>query len=275
MLATAALAGCLGSGEGEKDGVFVETAVNEFALDIEFTEDSSIREVKLLRDGELVNQATLQGGEYRTSIQLVQHDNKDIRGIYTPGDLTLVATDDAGAEHEHELTIKPALEIVDVRVPEDDITRLLIEIENTGNGPGALTRLGVLGEKLHEEFPLEDDDGGANFLQHPSDESDWHANFPLAAGESVEIVPPNSVLGFVAVTGHEPNPEPHWYDDPETLADELGGEIIAVDTLVQTATRSLTANVDLLLEGDVVEGGRMFYFDEAQVDDIETSVEAL
>lgn len=172
---TSALAGCVGSGDRGEGGVFVETAVNGFALDVEFTEDSSIQEVTLIRNGELVNRATLQAGEYRTSIELVQHSNNDIRGMYPPGDHTLVATDDAGEEQEHELTIEPALEIVNVRVPEGDITGLLVEIENTGNGSGAFTPLGVLGEALHEVFPFEDHDARVNFLEYPADESDWHA----------------------------------------------------------------------------------------------------
>ncbi|WP_114578602.1 hypothetical protein [Saliphagus sp. LR7] len=272
---TAALAGCVGSGNEGEDGVFVETAVNETALDVEFPEDSSIRQVNLLQDGELVNQASLQAGEYRTSIQLVQHDDTQIQGIYPPGDLTLVATDDAGEEYEHEQTIEPAMEIADVRVPDDDFQRLLVEVENTGNGPGALARLGVLGEELHEGFPLEDDAAGANFLQHPADESPWFDSHPLSARESIDIVPPDPVLGFVAITSYEPDPEPHWYDDPETLADELGGETIAVDVPILTATHNLTASVDVLLAGDVVERGRMHYFTEAQVDDIETSTKAL
>lgn len=213
--------------------------------------------------------------ESHTSIPLVEYSNGEVKGIYPPGDLTLVATDDAGEEHKHELTIEPAVEIADVRVPDDDFQRLLVEIENTGNGPGALARLGVLGEELHEGFPLEDDASGANFLQHPADESPWFDSHPLPAGGSMEIVPPDPVLGFVAITSYEPDPEPHWYDDPETLADELGGETIAVDVPILTATHNLTASVDVLLEGDVVERGRMHYFTEAQVDDVETSTEAL
>lgn len=77
-----------------------------------------MREMNLIHEGSLASQAILEGGGSRTSIPLFEYSTGEVKGMYPPGDHTLVATDSDDQEHEHELTIEPASEIVNVDILE-------------------------------------------------------------------------------------------------------------------------------------------------------------
>lgn len=278
VLAPAALAGCLGSGDGGADDVFVETAVNDLELDVEFAEDSDIREVSLIHEGELAAEATLSAGETRTSIRLVEYSNGEVQGIYPPGEHTLVATDADGGEHEHELTIEPASEIVNVGVLEDYPRRLAFQIENGGTGPDALVDITVTGEEVAQPFDINDGTSKRTLQKPAAADHEAVSHVPLPPGEAIEIVPSEDFLGFPVVTSYEPDADPAYYDSVEELEDEWAGETTDLDVVVQAAVHDLLADVEIRFDGEVSEQPGLsnhYNFSDLEVVDVETSTEAV
>ncbi|WP_114578462.1 hypothetical protein [Saliphagus sp. LR7] len=260
-LATATLAGCVGSGDEDADGVFVETDVNGLDLDVEFTEDSDIREVNLINDGELGSHATLAAGETRTTVPLIDYGTgtRSVRGMYRPGEQTLVAIDADDDEHEHDLTIEPASEIVGVAILEEYPHRLAFRIENDGTGPDVLADVSVTGDDLAQPFDVEDGIDAHTFLEPPAEDAAAAAHLPLPAGETIEVVPSDDFLGFPVAVDRDPD-DPEEYDSVEELQEEWGSETTDIDVVVEATVHKLLADVEIRFEGDLSEQSGLSHF---------------
>jgi hypothetical protein len=154
--ATVPLAGCSmdgpadGSSDGGADGgEFERVAVEGRTLVVEFGELSADTVNVIAPDGTaFASRSVAQGA---TTVEI------DIGLSYEPGEYQVVASADESTVAETSLTIAPELEILEVGVGANHPDRMpdglnfadeqaIVEISNTGSGPGVVDQLLILGD---------------------------------------------------------------------------------------------------------------------------------
>ncbi|WP_276253136.1 hypothetical protein [Halomontanus rarus] len=143
-----AVSGCTGS----SDGVFEDVFVEETALVLEFTSESPVEKVNVIRpDGELFAERELPAGSSRETIE--------IGTDYQPGEYEILGLEDGEERARESIVIEPDVQITDLRLGrnhpeamyEDASDRVaqreaIVTLENTGTGPDAATRLEFSGD---------------------------------------------------------------------------------------------------------------------------------
>lgn len=159
--ATVALVGCLGA---SGDPGFTRSEVTDQELVVEFDEDLEPDAISVVDpDGEGYGETSVATGATRASF--------DISMPYTPGEYTIIATQDGDHVAETTQEIQPKLEIVDVGVGANRMDEMpeelgntresnaIVEVSNTGSGPEVIHHLNLSGDLPNDRDDLEERTG--------------------------------------------------------------------------------------------------------------------
>ncbi|WP_207589902.1 hypothetical protein [Halomontanus rarus] len=230
-----ALSGCTGS----SDGVFEDVFVEETALVLEFTSESPVEQVNVIRpDGELFAERELPAGSSRETIE--------IGTDYQPGEYEILGLEDGEERARESIVIEPDVQITDLRLGrnhpeamyEDASDRVaqsevIVILENNGTGYEQVTKLSFTGDVPR---PTSDDHGGSGIYDTNSDVRSDADSILISPGEEVTIY--SSSRPFLLIDGQV-----------SCSPDTVSGEFV---TTIETAVRGddLTETYEIEYTGE-------------------------
>ncbi|MFC4989623.1 hypothetical protein [Saliphagus infecundisoli] len=286
-LAGLGVTGCLGS--GSEESVFEEITGTGWNLVVTFAEESQIEEISLVTpDGDVFTGGSLELGQRRVALPLVEHNFGEIQSSYRPGDEYTLAVVDADDErHERAITLDPAVELSKIAIfgetemgqdpstgPFTDLhgvstTAPAITLENEGNAPGLLFESGVIGENVPNprRGPENRDDStpdGARLIPLNDDRYGMQSTIDgvvVGADETTH-----------AVTAYHPFAFPEEDFTEDDLATEWAGTEIEATLVVATFPETEhRATLTVAFDGEISRESNVRYFEETRL--VEAEIE--
>ncbi len=284
-LAGVSLAGCLSSSE---ESVFKEITGSSWNLVVTFAEGSQIEEISLVNpDGDVFNGATLELGQRRIALSLIEYGSGEAQAMYRRGEeYTVVAVDADDERHERSITLEPAVELADIDIfgqtdvgddpatgPLTDLhgastTAPVIALENDGNAPGLIFESGVAGENVPNPrvAPPDRDDStpdGARLIPLNDDQ------YGLVSTVGHAVVGVDETTS--AVTAYSPFAFPEETFTEDEVAEWVGEEIEATLVVAIFPETELFATLTVAFGGELSRESNLWYFEETQL--VEAEIE--
>ncbi|ELY59927.1 hypothetical protein [Natronococcus jeotgali] len=176
--------------------------------------------------------------------------------MYQPGEYTVTARE-GDTDHQHELTLEPETEIVDLRAVERNSEIFLeVVVANEGSGPDIIRDIDVTHDAVDVQLPFGESNSDGNGFQinvNGDRRGDFYTTLPLTVGGERVFETNSPVLGFDVSSQYSDN---GTYSDIAELESEWRDEEIDVPVRLGMAGDVLEVTATVRFEGEVVERSR-------------------
>lgn len=197
-LVATGLAGCTAGIDSGND-VFESVDTNEGALEIVLADDTDISDVTLTTGGEVVNETSVSPGQTKVSFPLVEMGWDGVDWLYQPGEYTVTARE-GDTDHQHELTLEPETEIVNLRTVERNFEIFLeVVVANEGSGPDIVRDIDVTHDTVDVQLPFGESDSDGTYSDIAELESEWRdeeIDVPVRLGMAGDVLEVTATVRF-------------------------------------------------------------------------------